>query len=494
MQKLIIMGYILSIDQGTTSTRAIAFDKLGNIVFSSREELKQYYPAEGMVEHDAEEIAEAALNVSKEVISRCGAENRECIGITNQRETSILWDRKTGKPVSKAIVWQDRRTADFCRELISKGLEQKITEKTGLVIDPYFSATKVRWMLKNIPEAKELAEKGDLAFGTVDSYLLYVLTEGRSHCTDVTNACRTMLFNIHNLSWDTELLGIFEIPESILPEVKRSADDFGRTKLFGKELPIYAMAGDQQAATFGQCCFEKGSVKSTYGTGCFMVANTGSEPVHSKNRLLTTIAYMTDDKPVYAMEGSIFVAGAAIQWLRDGIKLIETAPETEKLAASIGSNRGVYMVPAFTGLGAPYWDPEARGAILGLSRDTGIAEIVRAALESVCYQTLDLLNAMKDDIGLSSAALKVDGGMAANDWLLQFMSDLMNMEISRPSVIETTALGASYMAGLYAGIYSDLKDIQSNSRTDRTFTPQMKNSEREKLITGWQKAVAKVRG
>lgn len=482
------MGYILSIDQGTTSTRAIVFDKLGSIIFSSSRELTQYYPGEGWVEHDAEEIASAALHVCREAVSRCGAENIDCIGITNQRETSIMWDRKTGRPVCRAIVWQDRRTSEYCRSLIDQGLEQMISEKTGLLIDPYFSATKIRWILKNVS-----VKPDRLAFGTVDSYLLYILTEGRVHATDVTNACRTMIFNIHELCWDTELLELFDIPQSILPEVKKSADNFGSTNLFGRDIPIFAMAGDQQAATFGQCCFIEGDIKSTYGTGCFMVANTGAKPVRSTHRLLSTIAYMTEDRPVYGLEGSIFIAGAAIQWLRDGIKLIESAPESEKLAGSIGSNRGVYMVPAFTGLGAPYWDPDSRGAILGLTRDTGIAEIVRAALESVCYQTLDLLEAMEADMGHPIAGINVDGGMTANDWLLQFMAGLLQRDIFRPAVIETTALGVAYMAGLYAGIYSDLSDITKNRRTDRTFHPDMSQPEREKLITGWQKAVSRVR-
>ena len=486
------MGYILALDQGTTSTRAVVFDRLGNIIHTARRELKQYYPADGHVEHDAEEIAQAAIAVCREAAERCGAEHIECIGITNQRETSILWDRDTGRPISHAIVWQDRRTSDYCKNLIDEGAEYIISEKTGLLIDPYFSATKVKWMLDNIDGARNMAAKGKLAFGTVDSYLLWVLTGGRAHATDVTNASRTMLYNIHTLEWDSELLRLFDIPSSILPEVKKSADNYGITEITGAETPIYALAGDQQAATFGQCCFDRGDIKSTYGTGCFMVANTGHEPSVSHNRLLTTIAYMTDDKPVYGLEGSIFIAGAAIQWLRDGIKLIESAPESERLAASIGSNRGVYMVPAFTGLGAPYWDPYSRGAILGLTRDTGIAEIVRAALESVCYQTLDLLGAIEADMGGGMASMNVDGGMAANDWLLQFMADLLNIEIKRPAVIETTALGAAYLAGLYAGIYSGLSDIEKNRRTDRVFIPDMNHDLRAKLIDGWKKAVSRV--
>jgi glycerol kinase len=417
------------------------------------------------------------------------------VGITNQRETAVVWERATGKPIYNAIVWQDRRTTALCKELVAAGHGPMVQQKTGLLIDPYFSGTELAWLMDNVPGARDAAERGELAFGTIDSFLLWRLTGGTVHATDATNASRTMLFNIHEQKWDQELLELLDIPAPLLPEVKDSAADFGATdkQLFGAALPIAGIAGDQQAALVGQAGFGPGMIKSTYGTGCFVVLNTGEQAVTSKNRLLTTLAYRLKGKPTYAIEGSIFVAGAAVQWLRDGLKLIAAAGDSQALAASLEGNRGVYLVPAFTGLGAPYWDPAARGAIFGLTRDTGIAEIVRSALEAVCYQTRDLMAAMQADGGTKLRALRVDGGMARNDWVMQFLADILDLPVERPVVTETTALGAAYLAGLQAGLFKSTADIARRWQRDRLFEPRMKAEQREALYAGWQAAVARVR-
>ena len=486
---------LLSIDQGTTSTRAIAFALNGEPQASAQKELPQIYPADGWVEHDAEEIWRATVEVAKTVIEKVGAARIAAIGITNQRETAVVWDRKTGTPVHNAIVWQDRRGAPLCRQLIADGHEPMIQQKTGLLIDSYFSATKIAWILENVAGAREAAARGDLAFGTIDTFLLWRLTGGKSHATDVTNASRTMLCDIRRLDWDDELLKLFGVPRSMLPEIKENAADFGRTdpQTIGVSLPVAGMAGDQQAAMIGQACFEPGMIKSTYGTGCFALMNTGPAPVQSKNRLLTTVGYKLKGEAAYAVEGSIFIAGAAVQWLRDGLKLIQQAGETERLARSVRGTGGVYLVPAFTGLGAPYWDPMARGALLGLTRDTGIAEIVRAALEAVCYQTRDLMSAMMADTGTAVQSLRVDGGMARNDWVMQFLSDLLAVPIGRPAVVETTALGAAMAAGLGVGVISDLKTAAANWQQERLFRPEMAEAERERLYAGWQNAIRRIR-
>jgi len=417
------------------------------------------------------------------------------VGITNQRETTVVWERASGKPVHNAIVWQDRRTTAFCKELAAAGHGPAVQQKTGLIIDPYFSGTKVAWILDNVAGARAAAEAGKLAFGTIDSFLLWRLTGGKVHASDATNASRTMLFNIHTQAWDAELLRILRIPASMLPDVKDSAAAFGTTEagLFGAALPVLGIAGDQQAALVGQAGFAPGMIKSTYGTGCFVVLNTGEKAVVSKNRLLTTLAYRLQGKATYAIEGSIFVAGAAVQWLRDGLKLIQAAGDSQALAASIAHNSGVYLVPAFTGLGAPYWDPAARGAIFGLTRDTGIAEIVRSALEAVCYQTRDLMQAMAADGGTKLTALRVDGGMARNDWVMQFLADILDLPVERPVVTETTALGAAYLAGLQAGLFRSVEDIAKRWQRDRLFEPRMKADQREALYAGWRAAVARVR-
>ncbi len=484
--------YILSIDQGTTSSRAIVFDTQGSSLAKSQEEFPQIFPNDGWVEHDPETIWSSTLNVCSTALK--DAQNQgisvSTIGITNQRETTIVWDRTTGDPIYNAIVWQDRRTADLCAKLKGDGLENMVTAKTGLLLDPYFSATKIAWILDNVDGARAKAERGELAFGTVDSFLLWRLTGGKEHATDVTNASRTMIFDIHNLIWDQDLLKLFNIPVSMLPEVKECAADFGLTDpaLFGTAIPVQGIAGDQQAASFGQTCFEPGDIKSTYGTGCFVLLNTGEIPLSSKNRLLTTIGYRINGKTSYAIEGAIFVSGAAVQWLRDGLKIIQSANETEALARSISDNKGVYLVPAFTGLGAPYWDPHARGSIYGLTRDSGPAEIVRATLEAVCYQTRDLFEAMADD-GMTPNALRVDGGMVANDWVMQFLSDTLGLQVNRPAVAETTALGAAYLAGLQHGIYSSLDDIKQNWALDRRFEPEMADETRTKNLQGWELAI-----
>ena len=489
--------FILAIDQGTTSTRAILFDAGGEPQATAQQELPQIYPADGWVEHDPEEIWRATVAVVRAALDKAhaGAADVVAVGITNQRETTVVWERQSGKPIHNAIVWQDRRTTAFCRELVAAGHGEAVQRKTGLLIDPYFSGTKVAWLLDNVAGARDAAARGKLAFGTIDSFLLWRLTGGRVHATDATNASRTMLFNIHEQRWDEELLRLLKIPASLLPEVKDSAADFGATEkgLFGAALPVAGIAGDQQAALVGQAGFAPGMIKSTYGTGCFVVLNTGEKAVTSRNRLLTTLAYRLKGKPTYAIEGSIFVAGAAVQWLRDGLKLIAAAGDSQALAASIEGNHGVYLVPAFTGLGAPYWDPAARGAIFGLTRDTGIAEIVRSALEAVCYQTRDLMAAMAADGGTELKALRVDGGMVRNDWVMQFLADILDLPVERPVVTETTALGAAYLAGLQAGIFKSTADIARRWQRDRLFEPRMKADQREALYAGWQAAVARVR-
>ncbi|SDR71298.1 glycerol kinase [Halopseudomonas sabulinigri] len=488
---------ILAIDQGTTSSRAILFSAAGKPEFTAQQEFAQHFPHDGWVEHDGEDIWNSTLAVCREVLEKAGisADQVAGIGITNQRETTLLWDAQTGELLYHAIVWQDRRTADFCAELKAAGHETMVTEHTGLLIDPYFSATKLRWLLEHVEGARARAERGELRFGTVDTFLLWRLTGGQVHRTDATNASRTMLFNIHQQCWDEELLTLLDIPASLLPEVMDSAADFGQTdaELLGASIPVCGIAGDQQAALIGQACFSPGMVKSTYGTGCFMVMNTGSEPVRSSNRLLTTVGYRLKGETTYALEGSIFVAGAAIQWLRDGLKLIQNAGETEALAREAGGTTGVYLVPAFTGLGAPYWDPAARGAIFGLTRDTGIAQIVTAGLQSVCFQTRDLLDAMTADGAHSTAALRVDGGMVINNWVVQELANILGVTVDRPQVTETTALGAAYLAGLQLGMFDSLEHIARHWACERTFTPQMSEEKRNALYDGWLDAIRRVR-
>lgn len=489
--------YLLSIDQGTTSSRAIIFDSRGTIVTSAQKEFTQHFPADGWVEHDPEDIWSSTLAVCREVLRHAVVPARQiaAIGITNQRETAIVWDRRTGKPIYNAIVWQDRRTSEDCISLKARGHEPVVQAKTGLLIDPYFSATKIAWILDHVEGARERAEKGELAFGTVDTFLLWRLTGGKVHKTDATNASRTLLFNIHEQCWDDTLLELFRVPAALLPEVEDSAADFGTTEpeLLGAALPVAGIAGDQQAALIGQACFKPGMIKSTYGTGCFMILNTGAEVLTSRHRLLSTVAYRLNGQVTYGLEGSIFIAGAAIQWLRDGIALISHAHETEAMAREVGVDHGVYMVPAFTGLGAPYWDPEARGALFGLTRDTGIKDIVSAGLQSVAYQTRDLILAMEQDGAGKPTTLRVDGGMVANNWVVQFLADILNVDVDRPAVIETTALGAAYLAGLQAGIYRSLEDIASFWHCQRHFTPQMDDALRARLYGGWVDAVKRVR-
>tara|TARA_R110002073_G_scaffold336505_1_gene534225 strand:- start:10854 stop:12341 length:1488 start_codon:yes stop_codon:yes gene_type:complete len=490
------MSYLLAFDQGTTSSRVILFDQQAVPLAQVQKEFRQYYPDDGWVEHDANGIWHDCLNLSRQLLKEQGVEASEivAIGITNQRETTVLWDRQTGEPLAPAIVWQDRRTADFCAALKKQGHEAQVSAKTGLLLDPYFSATKLGWLLDNVSGARARAEKGELAFGTIDSWLLWQLTGGKVHATDATNASRTLMFNIHTQQWDDDLLALFNIPAALLPDVRDSAADFGRTdaSLFGGEIAICGVAGDQQAALVGQACFSPGMVKSTYGTGCFMVLNTGEQAVTSKSRLLTTVGYRINGKTTYALEGSIFVAGAAIQWLRDGLRLISDASETEALARSISSARGVYLVPAFTGMGAPWWDPHARGALLGLTRDTGIAEVVTAGLESVCYQSLDLLEAMMADGAAKPTALRVDGGMVVNNWLTQALADTLGVEVDRPVVTETTALGAAYLAGLQAGLFKSLDEISSHWQRDRHFRPVLDEPTRQARYAGWRRAVERV--
>jgi glycerol kinase len=482
---------VLAIDQGTTSTRAIMFDAAGAPVAMAQRELPQIYPKPGWVEHDAERIWADTVAVCVEAIDKVGRPPA-CIGLTNQRETVVLWERATGRPVANAIVWQDRRTAARCDALRRESAEPLVQARTGLLLDPYFSATKLEWLLDEIPGARAAAEAGRLAFGTIDSWLLWKLTEGRAHATDATNASRTLLYDIRKQDWDEELLSIFHVPGAVLPEVRDSSGAFGETRLFGGRIAIAGIAGDQQAAAFGQACFAPGMIKSTYGTGCFALLHTGEAPVVSRKRLLTTIACRIGGRTTYALEGAIFVAGAAVQWLRDELRLIDAAAESEGLAGGVASTGGVYLVPAFVGLGAPYWDAEARGALIGLTRASGRAEIVRAALESVAYQTRDLLEAMADDAGRPIETLRVDGGMVANDWLLQFMADATGVTVERPEVTETTALGAACLAGLHAGVYGSLAEIGRRWRCERRFAPVAPSQEREALYAGWREAVGRV--
>ena len=487
--------YILAMDQGTTSSRAIIFDPSYSVVALAQEEFQQHFPHSGWVEHSPADIWRTTLNTAKAAITKAGISPKQiaAIGITNQRETTLIWDRKTGEPVYNAIVWQDRRTAEYCNGLKSQGHEPSITKKTGLLLDPYFSASKLAWILDNVDGARARAEAGELAFGTVDTWLLWNLTEGASHATDATNASRTMLYNIHLGEWDAELLTLFNIPSNLLPTVKDCAADFGHSSLLGAIIPILGIAGDQQAATLGQACFNPGMMKSTYGTGCFALLNTGDTPVNSSNRLLTTIAYQLDGKPTYALEGSIFIAGAAVQWLRDGLGIIDSAKQSGELAATADDNQQVYMIPAFTGLGAPWWDPDARGALIGLTRGTGPAELSRAALESVCYQTLDLLNAMQSDWNqVADTVLRVDGGMVASDWTMQRLADILQSPIDRPVIAETTALGAAWLAGSRAGIWSDQTGFAERWQLDRQFSPKMSAQERAYRVAGWDQAIRRI--
>lgn len=491
------MTHILSIDQGTTSTRAIVFNDRLEAVSLAQEAIQQHYPDNGWVEHDPLEIWSKTKSVCLEALASAGLTARDIasIGITNQRETTVLWDRETGKPIYPAIVWQDRRTAAYCTSLAAENVDELLALKTGLLLDPYFCATKIAWLLDNVLSAREQALRGQLAFGTIDSYLLWQLTGGTVHATDASNASRTMLYNINTGQWDTELLQLFSIPEQILPDVYDNAADFGQTdaNIFGAAIPIGAMIGDQQAALVGQGCFAKGACKSTFGTGCFMMANTGAKPIRSKNKLLTTVAYRLEGKNTYALEGSIFIAGAAVQWLQDALHLITDAAECERLATAVDETGGVYFVPAFTGLGAPHWLPDARGAILGLTRDTGVAHIVRAALEAVCYQAKDLVQAMEDDAGIMINTMRVDGGMINNKWLMQFLADLLDATISRPKLHETTAVGAAMLAGLQAGLFDSLDDLAKQVRIEQSYTPKMSTLRREQLYEGWQAAVASIK-
>ncbi|MGM0434045.1 MAG: glycerol kinase GlpK [Pseudomonadota bacterium] len=489
------MTRILAIDQGTTSSRAILFDEGGQPRQIAQHEFQQFYPGDGWVEHDPLEIWNTTHRACLEVLQQEGITAREVagIGITNQRETTIVWDRTTGEPIHRAIVWQDRRTTPQCETLKRQGWESTLVERTGLLMDPYFSATKLGWILDHVDGARARAERGELAFGTIDTWVLWKLTNGRVHATDATNASRTALFNIHQQQWDEHLLALFRIPAALLPEVQDSASDFGRTdpSVLGGAVTVGGIAGDQQASLFGQTCFERGMAKSTYGTGCFLMLNTGSEAIRSENRLLTTVGYRLEGQTTYAMEGSIFVAGAAIQWLRDGIQLIQSADECEPMAESVGVENPVYLVPAFTGLGAPYWDPHARGAILGLTRDTGIEDIVTAGLQSVCYQTKDLVRAIQND-GAPLEELRVDGGMVVNKWLMQFLADILNVAVDRPAITETTALGAACLAGLQTGVYDGLDRIRERWHVDRRFEPAMAPAVRERAYQGWLDAVEKV--
>jgi len=492
------MTHILAIDQGTTSSRAIIFDAGMKLLATAQEEFQQHYPRSGWVEHDPADLWSTTAGTCREVIERAGltAADIAAVGITNQRETTIVWDRETGKPVQNAIVWQDRRTAETCRTLRDAGHEPMVTERTGLLLDPYFSGTKLKWILDNVEGARARAERGELLFGTVDCYLIWKLTGGRVHATDATNAARTLLYDIRKGRWSTTMCDLLDIPAAMLPEVRDCAAEFGRTRadLFGAELPILGVAGDQQAATVGQACFSPGMLKSTYGTGCFALLNTGTVPVNSENRLLTTIAYQLDGQTTYALEGSIFIAGAVVQWLRDGLGLIRTAAETQPLAEKADVAQEVMLVPAFTGLGAPYWRPDCRGAVFGLTRNTGPAEMARAALESVGYQTRDLLEAMKADWAGEAgraevATLRVDGGMSASDWAMQFLADIIDAPVDRPEVLETTALGAAWLAGMRAGVYPEQADFAKTWALERQFTPSMDASLRDAKYGAWQRAV-----
>ncbi|QHJ70148.1 glycerol kinase GlpK [Planococcus halotolerans] len=490
--------YILSIDQGTTSSRAVLFNHKGEIVETGQQEFQQFFPKPGWVEHDANEIWTSVLACIADVLrkSEITPDQIAGIGITNQRETAVVWDRNTGKPIYRAIVWQSRQTDGICKELKEQGHEELFRKKTGLLIDAYFSGTKVKWILDNVEGAREKAENGDLMFGTIDSWLVYKLSGGKKHVTDYSNASRTLMYNIYDLEWDDELLDILTVPKSMLPEVRQSSEVYAETidyHFFGHNVPIAGMAGDQQAALFGQACFEKGMAKNTYGTGCFMLMNTGEQGVQSDHGLLTTLAWGVDGKVEYALEGSIFVAGSAIQWLRDGLELLERAPESEALAASVDSTDGVYMVPAFVGLGTPYWDTDARGAIFGLTRGTTKAHFVRATLESLAYQTKDVVDVMIEDAGIELKTLRVDGGAVGNDLLMQFQSDILDVPVERPVIQETTALGAAYLAGLAVGFWKDKEEIAKQWQVEKTFNRNMAEEKCEILYTGWQNAVASTR-
>ena len=489
------MTHILAIDQGTTSSRSILFDGNLRVVATAQEEFPQHYPASGWVEHDPSDLWSTAAGTARAVIEKAGinATNITAIGITNQRETTLIWDRKTGEPIHNAIVWQDRRTADTCAALKAAGHEPMITARTGLLLDPYFSGTKIKWLLDHVPGARQRAEAGELAFGTVDTFLIWKLTGGRVHATDATNAARTLIYNIAKGEWDAEICGLLDIPMSMLPEVKDCAADFGTTRadLFGREIPILGAAGDQQAATIGQACFQPGMIKSTYGTGCFALLNTGADMVPSTNRLLTTIAYRLDGQTTYALEGSIFIAGAVVQWLRDGLKITREARETQPLADAADPTQDVVLVPAFTGLGAPYWRPDCRGAVYGLTRNSGPAELAKAALESVGFQTRDLLEAMRADWGTAAeGVLRVDGGMVASDWAMQFLADILGAPVDRPVVTETTALGAAYLAGLQAGLCPAPEEFQKSWALQRRFAPAMAPEVRAAKYARWGRAVA----
>jgi glycerol kinase len=489
------MSHIMAIDQGTTSSRAIIFDADMKIVASAQEEFEQHYPASGWVEHDPSDLWSSTAAVCRSVIEKSGVPEGEIagIGITNQRETVVVWEKETGKAIHNAIVWQDRRTSGICTELKEAGYEDQVIEKTGLLLDPYFSGTKLKWILDHVDGSRERARKGELLFGTVETYLIWRMTGGKSHVTDATNACRTLLYDSFKGGWSTTIAGMLDIPMEMLPEVKDSATEFGMTRhdLFGREIPILGVAGDQQAATIGQACFKPGMLKSTYGTGCFALLNTGEDPVRSQNRLLTTVAYQFDGKPTYALEGSIFVAGAVVQWLRDGLKIIRSASETQGLAERADDKQDLVLVPAFVGLGAPYWNADCRGAIYGLTRGSGPEDFAKAALESVGYQTRDLLEAMAadwDDMG-EPETLRVDGGMSASDWAMQFLSDIIGAKVDRPEVLETTALGAAWLAGMQAGIYPDQEGFAKNWRLDTSFEPRMKDEERDARYARWKRAV-----
>jgi glycerol kinase len=489
--------FLLAIDQGTTSTRAMLFDAEGMARGSAQIELPQIFPRPGWVEHDPEDIWQATVTVTRRALAeaKVAPARIAAVGITNQRETTILWDRESGRPIHNAIVWQDRRTTDWCRRMGKKVGDAEVGRRTGLLFDAYFSGSKIAWLLDNVAGARAAAEKGRLAFGTVDSFLLWRLTGGRVHATDATNASRTLLFNLKNQAWDAELLKAFRIPAAVLPEVRDSAGDYGTTEadILGAPVSIAGIAGDQHAAVVGQACFEPGMIKSTYGTGCFVMLNTGAKPVRSKNRLLTTLAYRLKGRPTFAIEGSIFVSGAAIQWLRDRLKIIANAADSAALAAGIESTGGVYLVPAFTGLGAPYWDPDARGAVVGLTRDSGMAELVRAALEAVAYQTRDLMATMAKDRAATPAAIRVDGGMAVNDWTMQFLADQLGIPVERPALTETTAFGAACLAGLGVGLFASTAEIARRWRRERVFRPAMDAKQRDALYAGWQDAVRRVR-
>lgn len=488
--------FILALDQGTTSSRAILFNHGGEIVSVAQKDYTQYFPKPGLVEHHPEEIWSSQMSVAAEAIAKKGISGLDiaAIGITNQRETTIVWDRETSETIYNAIVWQDRRTSKYCDELKEQGLTDMIREKTGLILDAYFSGTKLKWILDNVPGAREKAEQGKLCFGTVDTWLVWKLTRGKMHVTDVSNASRTLLFNIHTLEWDEDLLKLFNIPKSMLPEVKQSSEVYGETSttLFSTKIPISGIAGDQQAALFGQLCTNKGMAKNTYGTGCFLLMNTGEKPVLSKNNLLTTIAWKINGKTYYALEGSVFVGGAVVQWLRDGAKIVKTSADTENLAKTVPDNGGVYFVPALTGLGAPYWDPYARGGILGITRGTTDGHIARATLEGIAYQVYDLIKAMEADSGVHEIELRVDGGACANNLMMQFQSDIFGFNVIRPKTLETTALGAAYLAGLAVGYWKSIDELQAQRSVDRVFTPEMDKDKAEHYLKGWKRALSRV--